>query len=153
MNSLISNYVIFTDKIAVAYPPLESALSNWADATTDPTSDRWEDLLHDKRKVVSDFFEWIGKPIHEIAPYDVKSWQNEIEQRDLASATIYAMINQISLFLGLTQLKVGMLYLGNEPTAPYFRFGSFVNAAIRSEGRAPTRWLVTICMCSALGSA
>ena len=84
--------------IQVAFPPLESALVNWADATTDPTSDRREDLLHDKRKAVRDFFEWICKPVHEITPNDVKTWQFELEQHNLAPATIYAMISRISSF-------------------------------------------------------
>ena len=81
------------DSIIVSYPPLESALVNWADATTDPTSDRRDDLLHDKTKAVSDFFHWICKPVDQITPGDVKSWQFELEQRNLAPDTIYAMIS------------------------------------------------------------
>jgi hypothetical protein len=41
-------------------------------------------LLHDKKKAVRDFFEWICKPVDEIPPNDVKAWQNELEQRNLA---------------------------------------------------------------------
>lgn len=48
-----------TGALEVAYPPLDFALSNWADASTDPTSDRRDDLEHDKTKAVHDFFEWI----------------------------------------------------------------------------------------------
>ena len=68
----------------VENPPLDFALANWADATTDPTRDRREDLLHDKKKAVGDFFEWICKPADGITPNDVKAWQNELEQRNLA---------------------------------------------------------------------
>ena len=77
----------------VTYPPLDNALLAWADATTNPTSDRRKDLLHDKTKAVSDFFEWICKPVDEITPSDVKSWQFELERRNLAPATVYAMIS------------------------------------------------------------
>jgi site-specific recombinase XerD len=55
-------------------------------------------LLHDKKKAVSDFFTWIGKAVHEITPSDVKSWQFELERRNLAPTTIYAMISRISSF-------------------------------------------------------
>ena len=65
--------VRYTGELTVAYPPLDFALANWADATTDPISDRREDLLHDMRKAVCDFFAWICKPMDEITPNDVKA--------------------------------------------------------------------------------
>jgi hypothetical protein len=89
MNTTYVNDLFLVKKdhaIQVAYPPLESALGNWADATTDQTSDRRDDLRHDKRKAVSDFFQWICKPVHEITPNDVKSGQIELERRNLAPA-------------------------------------------------------------------
>ena len=69
--------VLATGELMAAQPPLDFALANWADATTDPTSDRCEDLLDDKKKAVRDFFEWICKPVDEIPPNDVKAQQNE----------------------------------------------------------------------------
>ncbi len=84
-NTLDMNLAVLdTGGLTVAWPPLDFALANWADATIDPTSDRREDLLHDKKKAVGDFFEWICKPADGITPNDVKAWQNELEQRNLA---------------------------------------------------------------------
>jgi hypothetical protein len=75
---------------------MDNALFAWADSCTDPTSDRRKDLLRDKTKAVRDFLEWIGKLVHEITPNDVKTWQNKLERRNLAPATVYAMISLIS---------------------------------------------------------
>ena len=86
MNMNTLDVTFHPDAIAIAYPPLESALTNWSDATTDPTSDRRNDLKHDKQKAVADFFKWIGKAVHEITPNYVKSWQIELEKRNLAPA-------------------------------------------------------------------
>jgi hypothetical protein len=74
MNTTENQELTILNSISVAYPPLESALVNWADSTTDPTGDRRGDLLRDKTKAVRDFFDWIGKPVHEITPNDVKLW-------------------------------------------------------------------------------
>lgn len=99
MDTLDVDLTVFdTTMLSVAYSPLDSALGNWADATTVPTSDRRDDLKHAKQKAVGDFFQWIGKPVHEITPNDVKSWQNKLEKRNLAPATVYAMISRISSF-------------------------------------------------------
>ncbi|MCJ7537440.1 MAG: hypothetical protein MUO57_18090 [Anaerolineales bacterium] len=84
MNTTEYQELIRLDSLIMPYPPLESALANWADTTTNPTSDSREDLLHDKTKAVSDFFLWICKPVDQISPSDVKSWQFEIEHRNLA---------------------------------------------------------------------
>ena len=46
-------------------------------AFTDPTSDRRNDLLHDKVQAVFDFFVWVNKSIQIITPGDVKKWQEE----------------------------------------------------------------------------
>jgi hypothetical protein len=52
----------------------DGAILAWADATTDPTSDRRKDLLRDKVRAVIDFFVWVNKPVEVIAPGDVKKW-------------------------------------------------------------------------------
>ena len=57
VNDFVSIYQSSTKQ--VAYPLLDNAFLAWADATTDPTSDRREDLLRDKTKAVLDFFEWV----------------------------------------------------------------------------------------------
>jgi len=93
MNTTEYQELIRLDSLIIPYTPLESALVNWADATTDPTSDRRADLVRDKSKAVRDFFGWICKPVDQITPGDMKSWQFELEQRNLAPATIYAMIS------------------------------------------------------------
>jgi hypothetical protein len=63
-NTLDMNLAVLdTGGLTVAFPPLYIPLLAWADATTNPTSDRREDLLNDKKKAVQDFFEWIGKPV------------------------------------------------------------------------------------------
>jgi hypothetical protein len=98
MNTNLNLTVFDTCAVEVAYPPTKNAFISWSDATTDPTSDRRENFLHDKKKVVNDFFEWVCMPVHEITPNDVKTWQFELEQRDLAPATIYAMVSRISSF-------------------------------------------------------
>ena len=59
MNTTEHQELIRLDSLIIPYSPLESALANWADATTNPTSDRREDLLHDKTTAVSDFFLWV----------------------------------------------------------------------------------------------
>lgn len=98
-NTLDVNLTLFDPgALEVAYPPLEFAFTNWVDATIDPASARREVSVHDKKKTVSDFFKRIGKQIHEITPNDMKLWQIELEQRDLAPATIYAMVSRISSF-------------------------------------------------------
>ncbi len=86
-NTLDVNLTVFdTPTLEIAYPPLDFALANWADATTDPTNDRCEDLLDDKKKAVRDFFEWICKPVDEITPNDVKAWHNEVKQSESIKA-------------------------------------------------------------------
>ena len=98
-NALDMNLAVLdTGELTVAYPPLDFALANWADATTDPTSDRRKDLLRDKTKAVSNFFEWICKPVDEVSPADIKTWQKELEQRNLTHGTIYGRISRISSF-------------------------------------------------------
>ena len=57
----------------------DGAILAWADATTDPTSDRRKDLLRDKVRAVSHFFARMNKPVEVIAPGDVKNWQKELE--------------------------------------------------------------------------
>ena len=43
-----------------AITTFDGAILAWADATTDPTSDRRKDLLRDKVRAVIDFFVWVN---------------------------------------------------------------------------------------------
>ena len=76
---------------------LRSALSLWADATTDATTRRREELLKGKPKVIEDFFAFVEKHPGEVTPEDVKRWQRRLEER-LRPATIYVRISLLSSF-------------------------------------------------------
>ena len=77
---------------------IASAVALWADARTDPASDRRLDLLRGKRNAVDDFFAHVGKHPTQVTPLDVKTWQAELEAQGLAPATIYAKISRVSSF-------------------------------------------------------
>lgn len=76
---------------------LRSALSLWADATTDATTRRRQELLKGKAKVIEDFFTFLKKHPGEVAPEDVKRWQRRLEER-LRPATVYVRISLLSSF-------------------------------------------------------
>jgi integrase len=76
---------------------LRSALSLWADATTDATTRRRHELLKGKAKVVEDFFAFVEKHPGEVAPEDVKRWQRRLEET-LRPATVYVRISLLSSF-------------------------------------------------------
>lgn len=76
---------------------LRSALSLWADATTDATTRRRAELLKAKPKVVEDFFEFVGKHPGEVSPEDVKGWRRQLEER-LRPATVYVRVSLLSSF-------------------------------------------------------
>jgi len=77
---------------------LENAIALWADARTDMASARRHDLLRDKTRVVGAFFSYTGKHPAMITAIDVKSWQAELEGRNLAAATVYARVSRVSSF-------------------------------------------------------
>src|SRR5438270_6045592 len=76
---------------------LRSALSLWADATTDATTRRREELLKGKPKVVKDFFAFVEKHPGEVSTEDVKRWQKRLEER-LRPATVYVRVSLLSSF-------------------------------------------------------
>jgi integrase len=84
--------------LAPKNPALSTAISTWADATTDRKSRRRGDLLRDKQRAVTEFFDYVGQPPDQVVPRNVKEWQEELESRGLASATVYAMVSRISSF-------------------------------------------------------
>lgn len=79
-------------------PALRQAIDSWLHATTDSTSPRFDDLMRDKAKPVADFFAFCKKTPLEVTVADVKAYRDELETRDLASATLYAMLSRISSF-------------------------------------------------------
>lgn len=79
-------------------PALLSAISLWADATTDAGSARRQDLRRDKQQSVAAFFAYTGKHPGEVAPPDVKGWQEEMEGQGLARTTIYNRVSLLSSF-------------------------------------------------------
>jgi integrase len=76
---------------------LRSAVSLWADATTDATTRRREDLLKGKPKVIEEFFAFVEKHPGEVFPDDVKRWQRQLEER-LRPATVYVRVSLLSSF-------------------------------------------------------
>jgi len=81
-------------------PGLQNAIALWADAKTDADSERRLDLLRDKTRAVTMFFESTGKHPGQITPLDVKVWQAELESKGLAPSTVYGRISQVSSFYG-----------------------------------------------------
>jgi integrase len=76
---------------------LRSALSLWADATTDAITRRRDELLKGKPKVIEDFFGFVEKHPGEVSPEDVKRWQRRLEER-LRPATVYVRVSLLSSF-------------------------------------------------------
>jgi len=79
-------------------PALMNAVTLWADATTDATSARRQDLLRDKKQAVASFFDFIGKHPADVSPLDIKDWQAALEASGLKASTVYWKISRISSF-------------------------------------------------------
>lgn len=77
---------------------LRNAIILWADSTTSASSSRRRDLLRDKRMAVTGFFNFTRKPPNMVTPPDVKSWQAELEGRNLKPASVYARLSRVSSF-------------------------------------------------------
>ena len=75
---------------------LAGAVDTWALSTTDAESDRRLDLVRDKTRVVGAFFDRVGKHPGEVSPIDVREWIGDLEARELAAATVYAMASKVS---------------------------------------------------------
>jgi integrase len=76
---------------------LRGAISLWADATTDATTQRRDELLKGKPKVIEHFFDFVEKHPGEVSPEDVKRWQRRLEER-LRPATVYVRVSLLSSF-------------------------------------------------------
>jgi len=95
---------------------IRQAAELWADATTNVVSSRRQDILRDKCKVVSAFFDFVAKLPADVTPLDVKNWQSFLESKGLASTTVYCWLCHLSSFYGWAQrdLEVGQ-HLSSNP--------------------------------------
>lgn len=79
---------------------LRKAVTLWAEATTDGSSDRMLDLRRDKVKAVSSFFAYAGKHPAEVCSDDVRSWRESLALSRLKPNTVYARVSKLSSFYG-----------------------------------------------------
>jgi integrase len=82
---------------------VSNAAALWADATTNTVSLRRQDILRDKCRAVTGFFDYAKKHPLEISPLDVKGWQISLEARGLARTTIYCQLCHLSSFYSWAQ--------------------------------------------------
>jgi integrase len=76
---------------------LQGAVSLWASATTGE-SERRQDLLRDKRRIVLSFFRHTGKLPGEVEPGDVQNWLQDLEGRGVKQGTTYQHACLLSSF-------------------------------------------------------
>jgi site-specific recombinase XerD len=79
---------------------LRNAVTLWAEATTDGSSDRMLDLRRDKVQAVSSFFAYAAKHPAEVCPDDVRSWRESLALSGLKPNTVYARVSKLSSFYG-----------------------------------------------------
>jgi integrase len=82
---------------------IRNAVAVWSDATTTTSSPRRRDIQRDKRNAVASFFAHAGKHLPDIAPLDVKSWQEALEAKGLAPTTVYYRLCHLSSFFAWAQ--------------------------------------------------
>jgi integrase len=76
---------------------LQGAVSLWASATTGE-SERRQDLLRDKRRIVLSFFRHIDKLPGEVEPVDVQRWLRNLEEKGIKAGTTYQHACLLSSF-------------------------------------------------------
>jgi site-specific recombinase XerD len=76
---------------------LRGAVSLWASATTGD-SERRQDLLRDKQRIVLSFFQYIGKLPSEVEPSDVQQWLRDLEGKGIKAGTTYQHACLLSSF-------------------------------------------------------
>lgn len=76
---------------------MQTAVSLWASATTGE-SERRQDLLRDKRRIVLSFFRHTGKLPSEVEPADVQGWLSDLEAAGTSAATVYQHACLLSSF-------------------------------------------------------
>ena len=77
---------------------IDKAIALWAEARTDQTITRHDDLIHDKSKAVGQFFAFSAKHPMQVSGADVEAWQHDLQERKLSPTTIYAMVSRVSSF-------------------------------------------------------
>lgn len=103
---------------------LREAVSLWAAATTSE-SQRRQDLLRDKQRIVLSFFKYTGKLPSEVAPSDVQGWLKDLEGKGAKAGTTYQHACLLSSFYSwaIRDLEIGQHIRGNparlaRPKAP-----------------------------------
>jgi integrase len=103
---------------------LRGAVSLWAGATTSE-SERRQDLLRDKQRIVLSFFKYTGKLPSEVEPSDVQGWLRELEGKGISPGTTYQHACLLSSFYSwaLRDPEIGQHLKGNparlaRPKAP-----------------------------------
>jgi site-specific recombinase XerD len=79
-------------------PALRGAIQLWAGCSTTADSDRYEDLVRDKRSAVDDFFVFTGKHPADVVPSDTHAWREALEARNLKPNTVYSRVSRLSSF-------------------------------------------------------
>src|SRR5918911_4541688 len=78
---------------------LRSALRLWSEAVTSAATQRRDELLHYKQKIVAAFFAYVGnKHPAEISALDVEQWRQELKGQGLSASTIYSRVCFLSSF-------------------------------------------------------
>src|ERR1700748_827789 len=82
---------------------LRHALRLWAESSTAPSTERRGELQGYKRRVISSFFSFVGKPPREITALDVEAWRGWLacqkpEGLGLRPNTVYARVCFLSSF-------------------------------------------------------
>lgn len=103
---------------------LRGAVSLWAAATTSE-SERRQDLLRDKQRIVLSFFRYAGKLPSEVEPGDVQQWLRALEEKGIKPGTTYQHACLLSSFYSwaIRDPQIGQHLRGNparlaRPKAP-----------------------------------
>src|SRR3954467_15073821 len=103
---------------------LRGAVSLWASATTSE-SERRQDLLRDKQRIVLSFFRHTGKFPSKVEPSDVQGWLRDLEEEGISAGTCYQHACLLSSFYSwaMKDPEVGQHVRRNparlaRPTAP-----------------------------------
>lgn len=103
---------------------LRGAISLWAAATTSE-SERRQDLLRDKQRIVLSFFRYAGKLPSEVEPADVQEWLRALEGKGIRPGTTYQHACLLSSFYSwaIRDPEIGQHIRGNparlaRPKAP-----------------------------------
>lgn len=112
------------------------AITLWAEASTGTETPRRGDLLRDKARAIVDFFVYVNIHPSWITTDDVRRWQLDLEQRGLASSTVYGMISRVSSFYEWL-IKAGVMNANPvelvRPKAPKPYQGPSVKALTRQQ--------------------